>query len=195
MVPCAPDQIAAGGVTPAQLKHVRSRDAPWVGRHASSRDHANSHWSNARLVLARMRNQTLKQNEQRLHEGSRWVLYHGTSTARPKRILEDGRLRASGTDDPKISLTTERSVAEYWAFHAVFGDRHDRPDEDSSEVVLVLDGEGLLELQYDLVQRSDLGRGGMRLGERDRVLGRYRALGGGANGSGTRPTRAVPGSG
>jgi hypothetical protein len=46
--------------------------------------------------------------DQHPYEGSRWVLYHGTSTARLKRILEDGRLRTSGTDDPKVSLTTER---------------------------------------------------------------------------------------
>jgi hypothetical protein len=103
-----------------------------------------------------MRNRTVNQNEQHLCNGSRWVLYHGTSTARLKHILEDGRLRTSGTDNPKISLTTERSVAEYWACHAVFGDRHDRPDEDSREVVLVLDGEGLLELNYDLSAFSDL---------------------------------------
>jgi hypothetical protein len=35
----------------------------------------------------------MKQKEQHLYDGSRWVLYHGTSTARLKRILEDGRLR------------------------------------------------------------------------------------------------------
>jgi RNA:NAD 2'-phosphotransferase (TPT1/KptA family) len=102
-----------------------------------------------------MRNRTVTQNEQPLHEGSRWVLYHGTSTPRLNRILEDGRLRTSGTDDPKMSLTTERSVAEYWACHAVFGDRRNRTGEDSSEVVLVIDGEGLLELNYDLSAFSD----------------------------------------
>jgi RNA:NAD 2'-phosphotransferase (TPT1/KptA family) len=97
----------------------------------------------------------VNQNEQHVYDGSRWVLYHGTSTARLKRILEDGRLRTSGTDDPKISLTTERSVAEYWACHAVFGDRRNRTGEDSSEVVLVIDGEGLLELNYDPSAFSD----------------------------------------
>jgi hypothetical protein len=97
----------------------------------------------------------VKQNEQYLCEGSRWVLYHGTSTARLQSILGDGGLRTSGTGNPKISLTTRRSVAEYWACHAVFGDRHDRPDEDSSPVVLVLDGEGLLELNYNLGAFSD----------------------------------------
>jgi hypothetical protein len=102
-----------------------------------------------------MRNRTVIQNDQHPYEGSRWVLYHGTSTARLKRILEDGRLRTSGTDNPKISLTTERSVAEYWAYLAVFGDRRNRPGEDSSEVVLVIDGEGLLELNYDLSAFSD----------------------------------------
>jgi hypothetical protein len=102
-----------------------------------------------------MRRGKVKQNEQHVYDGSRWVLYHGTSTARLKRILEDGRLRTSGTDDPKISLTTERSVAEYWAYLAVFGDRRNHPGEDSSEVVLVIDGEGLLELNYDLSAFSD----------------------------------------
>ena len=33
----------------------------------------------------------MTQNEQHVYDGSRWVLYHGTSTARLKRILGDGR--------------------------------------------------------------------------------------------------------
>jgi hypothetical protein len=57
--------------------------------------------------------------------------------------------------DQKIALTTQRSVAEYFACNAVFADKHDRPDEDSSGVILVLDGEGLLALKYDLVPFSD----------------------------------------
>jgi hypothetical protein len=55
---------------------------------------------------------------------SRWVLYHGTSTRRLNGILKEDRLRISFPGDPKVSLTTERSAAEYWASHAVFGDRH-----------------------------------------------------------------------
>jgi hypothetical protein len=97
----------------------------------------------------------MKQNEQHLYEGTRWVLYHGTSTARLKRILEDGRLRRATIGDQKIALTTERSVAEYFACNAVFADKHDHPDEESSPVVLVLDGEGLMALNYNLVPFSD----------------------------------------
>jgi hypothetical protein len=97
----------------------------------------------------------MKQNEQHVHEGSRWVLYHGTSTARLKRILADGRLRRATIADQKIALTTERCVAEYFACNAVFADKHDHPDEESSPVVLVLDGEGLLALNYNLVPFSD----------------------------------------
>ena len=83
------------------------------------------------------------------------MLYHGTSTARLKRILEDGRLRKATVGDQKIALTTERSVAEYFACNAVFADKHDHPDAESSPVVLVLDGAGLLVLNYKLVPFSD----------------------------------------
>lgn len=97
----------------------------------------------------------MNQIEQHRYNGSRWVLYHGTSTARLKRILEDGRLRKATVGDQKIALTTERSVAEYFACNAVFADKHDRPDQESSPVVLALDGEGLLADNYDLVSFSD----------------------------------------
>ena len=95
------------------------------------------------------------QNDQHPYGGSRWVLYHGTSTARLKRILEDGRLRKATVGDQKIALTTERSVAEYFACNAVSADNHDHPDAESSPVVLVLDGAGLLVLNYKLVPFSD----------------------------------------
>lgn len=97
----------------------------------------------------------MKQNEQHVYEGSRWTLYHSTSTARLKRILADGRLRRATSGDQKIALTTERCVAEYFACNAVFADKHDHPDEESSPVVLVLDGEGLLALNYSLLPFSD----------------------------------------
>ena len=115
----------------------------------------------------------MKQNDQQLYEATSWILYHGTSTARLNRILEDGRLRRSPFGDQKIALTTERSVAEYFACNAVSGEKYDNPGEESSPVVLVLDGEGLLELNYNLVSFSDpiLGRRGVRLGKRDSVLG------------------------
>jgi hypothetical protein len=90
-----------------------------------------------------------------IHEESCWVLYHGTSTTRLKRIIEDGRLRRATRGDQKIPLTTQRSVAEYFACNAVFADKHDHPDKNASGVILMLDGEGLLALNYDLVQFSD----------------------------------------
>jgi hypothetical protein len=96
----------------------------------------------------------VKQNEQHLDEGSRWVLYHGTSTARLKHILVEDRLRRATIGDQKIPLT-KRSVAEYFGCNAVFGDKHDHPEEESTGVVLVLDGEELLALNYDLAEFRD----------------------------------------
>jgi hypothetical protein len=110
----------------------------------------------------------VKRNERVLNKGSRWVLYHGTSTVRLKTILKEGCLRTSKPGDPKIALTTERSVAGCFACSAVFGDRHDHPDEGSSGVVLVLDAERLLTPRL----RSD-GISGCLLGERDSVLEEY----------------------
>ena len=86
---------------------------------------------------------------------SRWVLYHGTSTYRLKEILRENRLLLPPAGDQKISLTTERSVAEYFACNAVFGDHQGHPDEESKPVLLVLDGAGLLALQYELERFSD----------------------------------------
>jgi hypothetical protein len=85
----------------------------------------------------------------------RWPVYHGTSTRRLKRILSEKRLRVSATGDRKVALTTERSVAEYWACTAVVGDKHDHSDADSQPVVLTLDGEGLVALHYELEGHSD----------------------------------------
>jgi hypothetical protein len=79
-----------------------------------------------------------------VEKGSRSVLYHGTLTTRLSSILKEDRLRISMPGDPKVSLTTERSVAEYWACVSVSGDRRDHPDQQSTGVVLVLDGEKLL---------------------------------------------------
>jgi hypothetical protein len=98
-----------------------------------------------------------------------WVLYHGTSTARLRSILKDGRLRRATVGDQKIALTTERSVAEYFACNTVFGDNHDHPEEESSPVVLVLDGEGLLELNYDLSAFSE--HYPLFLGRKDEEIG------------------------
>jgi len=97
----------------------------------------------------------MTQNEQHLYEVSGWVLYHGTTTYRLRSILADDQLRRAAVGDQKIALTTERSVAEYFACNAVSADKHDHREEESSPVVLVLDGEGLLALNYNLVPFSD----------------------------------------
>lgn len=61
----------------------------------------------------------------------------------------------SAISEPQLALTTERSVAEYWACLAVFADRQDHPEAESNPVVLVLDGRRLLELRYPLTQIDD----------------------------------------
>jgi hypothetical protein len=97
----------------------------------------------------------MTQNERHAYDGSRWVLYHGTTTYRLKSILKDGRLSRQGIGEQKISLTTERSVADYFSNVALHGDKHDHPDEESTAVTLVIDGEKLLALGYKLVPFSD----------------------------------------
>jgi hypothetical protein len=97
----------------------------------------------------------VKQNEQHLYKGTRWVLYHGTTTYRLRSILKDGRLTREGIGERKISLTTERSVADYFSNVALHGDKHDHPTEESAAVILVIDGEKLLALGYNLVPFSD----------------------------------------
>ena len=62
-----------------------------------------------------------------------WPLYYATSTYRLKRILRENCLRTE--PDHKIALTSERSLAEYWAHLDVFGDRQDYPDEETHPVV------------------------------------------------------------
>ena len=97
----------------------------------------------------------MRQNEQHLYEGSRWVLYHGTTTYWLRSILKDGRLRRATVGDQKIALTTERSVAEYFSNVALHGDKHDHPSEESAALILVIDGEKLLALGYKLVPFCD----------------------------------------
>jgi hypothetical protein len=60
----------------------------------------------------------MQEEEQHIFRASRWVLFHGTSTYRLKEILRENRLRLPQVGDEKISLTTERSVAEYFACNA-----------------------------------------------------------------------------
>jgi RNA:NAD 2'-phosphotransferase (TPT1/KptA family) len=83
------------------------------------------------------------------------VLYHGSSTKRLKSIVKENRLRILWPGDRKVWFTTGWSVAEYWACHAVFGDRHNRPNVESSGVVLVVDGESLSAHGHDLTEFQD----------------------------------------
>jgi hypothetical protein len=110
----------------------------------------------------------MKLNDQPVGDGQHLILYHGTSTARFKSILAENRLGTSrylellgahpSISPWKVALTTERSVADYWADVAVWTDRfhrsteHDRFSHDGSGVgvVLKLDGERMVELGYDL---------------------------------------------
>jgi hypothetical protein len=92
----------------------------------------------------------MQQEEQHVVCPPRWVLYHGTSTRRLKEILRQNSLRITAMGGEKISLTPERSVAEYFACNAVFGDRHDHPNEECNPIILVLDGECLVALLYEL---------------------------------------------
>jgi hypothetical protein len=85
---------------------------------------------------------------------SRWILYHGTTTLRLKQIRQENALRVSCTGDPKVALTPDRSVAEYFSFIAVAGDQHDRPGEITRPVILVLDGEALA-LRHTMEAYSD----------------------------------------
>ncbi|MGH7095485.1 MAG: hypothetical protein ACREFB_18375 [Stellaceae bacterium] len=68
-------------------------------------------------------------------------LYHGTTALRLQSILRDGRLRADicGWMPPKVSLTPDREVAEYFAMVSDSGDHHDHPQEETGSVVLTLD--------------------------------------------------------
>jgi hypothetical protein len=52
--------------------------------------------------------------------------------------------------DLRVALTTDRSVAEYWAWIAAENDRLNDPAAESTGVVLALNGERLLEREYDL---------------------------------------------
>ena len=97
----------------------------------------------------------MKPNDRQLDHLPRWILYHGTTSRRLRDILRENRLRLPQAGDQKISLTTERSVAEYFASNAVFGDHRSHPDEESKPVLLLLDGAGLLALHYELESFSD----------------------------------------
>jgi hypothetical protein len=50
----------------------------------------------------------------------------------------------------RVALTTDSSVAEYWACIAATNDQHNNPQVESTGVVLMLNGERLVEREYDL---------------------------------------------
>jgi len=103
--------------------------------------------------------QFVKARDVRLELGAPcWPLYHGTSTHRLQGILRENCLPVSETgDDQTVALTPDRSVAEYFAQLAVRGDWdfHGIPEEKTRPVVLELDGDGLIEQNYDLQRYSD----------------------------------------
>jgi hypothetical protein len=69
--------------------------------------------------------------------------------------LVRSQLRLAKPRDPKIALTTERCVAEHWACAAAAEDQHAHSEAESGGVVLVLDGERLLELDHNLCSEGD----------------------------------------
>jgi hypothetical protein len=85
---------------------------------------------------------------------SRLPVYHGTSGANLKQILKEGCLRASadqeGAGYAKVSLTLDRSVAEYFACQSALRDAKSPDEAESNAVVLELDGEGLAALFHEL---------------------------------------------
>ena len=83
-----------------------------------------------------------------------WPLYHGTSTHRLRDILHENRLRRfTKRSVRKVSLTTDPSVARYFAYLAALRDRKTQPG--ARPAVLVIDGDGLIEAGYDLESHSD----------------------------------------
>ena len=101
----------------------------------------------------------MRPDHDQANTASGWILYHGTSSYRLTSILRTNQLSLAQTGAPKISLTPERSVAEYFACNAVFGDRHDHPHSETEPLVLVLDGESLVALMYDLEAYRGDGKG------------------------------------
>jgi hypothetical protein len=84
---------------------------------------------------------------------SRLPVYHGTSATRLTRIVEDGCLRATDREDPDnptVSLTLDRNVAEYFACQAALRASEAQLEADSNAVVLELDGHALAALFHEL---------------------------------------------
>lgn len=70
----------------------------------------------------------MKRTTQEIEQGSRWPLYHGTSSLRLERILDENRLRVSKTEPQKVSLTTERLAAEMFAIRTAIADLQEYPN-------------------------------------------------------------------
>lgn len=56
------------------------------------------------------------------------VLFHGTTTRRLQEIQRENRLRAGAMG--RVSLTTDRTVAEYFGYNCVYGERRRLLGED-----------------------------------------------------------------
>jgi hypothetical protein len=97
----------------------------------------------------------MQQREQHAAGPSRWILYHGTSSYRLRQIRRENRLRVSPEGPPKVGLTTERAVSDYFAWTAMFDDDRDHRGEGGEPVVLALDGGKLLALGYNLTNYVD----------------------------------------
>jgi hypothetical protein len=86
-----------------------------------------------------------------------WPLYHGTTSSRLKRILEENRLRVSDPGEPVVCMSTEYSVAEYFACCATSSDR-DSGWTEARPVVMMLDGLELLGRGYNLIYPEEIPR-------------------------------------
>jgi hypothetical protein len=82
------------------------------------------------------------------------ALFHGMSTPRWQSIQQDGFLRLPTVGDPKISLTPDRSVAEYWAELASISDKKEGRG-DGPGVILVLSHSALETSGHWLTEFSD----------------------------------------
>jgi hypothetical protein len=87
--------------------------------------------------------------------GSHWLLYHGTTKMRLESILAEDMLRVNTAGPRKLALTTDHSVAEYFACNLKSGDWDRGLDREGEPVVLTLNGEVLLHRQYLLQGYSD----------------------------------------
>jgi hypothetical protein len=83
------------------------------------------------------------------------LLYHGTTYVRWKEIAAANCLQIPDTGTRQVSMTTRRSVAEYFALNSLEGDHHDRRDAHNFGVVLVLNARALRAHRYDLRPFSD----------------------------------------